>query len=119
MLGEYLSACETEDSRMSSALWRIWAYCILSIESFIIGECIAVQVAWLRGPTTYRALLGKPRLDDGNSRNWKLCRGNGIFAQSNGDLQKSDADDMIQIWDLLGQKWSEVLAGKEYGDQGM
>lgn len=78
----------------------------------IVGECIAVQVAWLRGPTIDRAMLGKPRLDDGKNENWKICRTNGIFAQSNRDLQKSDADDMIQIWDLLRHKWSEVMAGK-------
>jgi hypothetical protein len=118
MLGEFLLACETEDHRISLALWRIWAYCILSVESMIVGECIAVQVWWLRGPTVDRASLGKPRLDDGTGENWKLCRTNGIFAQSNNDLQKSDVDDMIQVWHLLKQKWSEIKTGKEDNVEG-
>jgi hypothetical protein len=80
MLGLFLLACETEDHRMSLALWRIWAYCILSIESMIAGECIAVHVEWLRGPTVDRASLGKPRLDGGTIENWKSCRTNGSFA---------------------------------------
>jgi hypothetical protein len=119
MLGLSLLACEIEDHRVSLALWRIWAYCILSVDSMVAGECIAIQVAWLRGPTVDRATLGKPRLDGGANENWRLCRTNGIFAQSNNDLQESDVDDMIQIWDLLRQKWPEVMTGKIYDDEGM
>lgn len=63
----------------------------------VAGECIAIQVAWIRGPTVDRATLGKPRLDSSANENWRLCRTNGIFAQSNNDLQESDVDDMIQI----------------------
>jgi hypothetical protein len=119
MLGLFLLACESEDHRVSLALWRIWAYCILSVDSMITGECIAVQVAWLRGPTVDRALLGKARFDGDANENWRLCRTNGIFAQSNNDLQRSDVDDMIQIWDLLRQKWLEVTPGKFRDDEGM
>ncbi|PVH73206.1 hypothetical protein DL98DRAFT_576410 [Cadophora sp. DSE1049] len=117
MLGLSLLACEIEDPRVSLALWRIWAYCILSVDSMVAGECIAIQVAWLRGPTVDRAMLGKPRLDSADG-NWKLCRRNGIFAQSNNDIKQSDVDDMIQIWDLLRQKWLEVMTGKVCDDEG-
>jgi hypothetical protein len=119
MLGLCLLACEIEDPRVSLALWRIWAYCILSVDSMVAGECIAIQVAWLRGSTVDRATLGKPRLDGGANENWRLCSTNGIFAQSNNDLQQSDVDDMIQIWDLLRQKWLEVMTGKSSDDEGM
>ena len=119
ILGLSLLACEIEDHRVSLALWRIWAYCILSVDSMVAGECIAIQVAWLRGPTVDRATLGKPRLDGGANENWRLCRTNGIFAQSNNDIKQSDVDDMIQIWDLLRQKWLEVMTGKVCDDEGM
>lgn len=120
ILGLSLLACEIEDHRVSLALWRIWAYCILSVDSMVAGECIAIQVAWLRGPTTVdRAMLGKARLDGGANENWRLCRTNGIFAQSNNDIKQSDIDDMIQIWDLLRQKWLEVMTGKVCNDEGM
>ena len=119
MLGLTLLACEIEDPRVSLALWRIWAYCILSVDSMVASECIAIQVAWLRGSTVDRAMLGKPRFDSGANENWRLCRTNGIFAQSNNDLQQSDVDDMIQIWDLLRQKWQEVVMGKSSDDEGM
>jgi hypothetical protein len=113
MLGAILLTSEIGDHRMSLALWRIWTYCILSIESMIAGECIAVQVAWLHGPTVDRALLGKARFDGSTNGNWKLCRTNGIFAQSNNNLQKSDLDDMIRVWDLLRKKWLKVMTEKD------
>jgi hypothetical protein len=119
LLGLSLLAYENEDQRVSLALWRIWAYCILSVDSMVAGECIAIQVAWLRGPTVERATLGKPRLNDSADGNWRLCRRNGIFAQSNKDLQESAVDDMIQIWDLLRQKWLEVMTGNFCDDEGM
>ena len=119
MLGIFLLACETEDHRVSLALWRIWAYCILSVDSMVTGECIAIQVAWLRGPTVDRALLGRARFDGGADDNWRLCRTNGIFAQSNNNLQQSDVDDMIQIWDLLRQKWLEVMNGGDSDIEGI
>ncbi|KFY28253.1 hypothetical protein V491_00551 [Pseudogymnoascus sp. VKM F-3775] len=115
MLGSLL-ACETEGHRVSIALWRIWAYCILSVDSMITGECIAIQVAWLRGPTVDRALLGKARFDGGVNENWRLCRTNGVFAQSNIDIRQHEADDMRQIWDLLRKKWLEVM-NQEFCDE--
>lgn len=122
MLGAYLSPSEIDDHRVSLALWRVWTYCILSIESMMIGECIAVQVAWLRGAPidANRALLCKPRLKIGKTDNWKLRRTNGIFAHGNNNLHKRDAKDMIQIWNLLGQKCSETMVGNDSnGLQGM
>lgn len=122
MLGAYLSPSEIDNHRVSLALWRVWTYCILSIESMMVGECIADQVAWLRGAPidANRALLCKPRLDIGKTDNWKLCRTNGIFAHGNNNLHKRDAKDMIQIWNLLGQKCSETMVrNNSNGLQGM
>ncbi|KAM3067175.1 hypothetical protein ACMFMG_011728 [Clarireedia jacksonii] len=59
MLGTVLLASEIGGHRMSLALWRIWAYCIVSTESMIACDYIAVQMAWLRGPAVDRAFLGK------------------------------------------------------------
>jgi hypothetical protein len=112
LLGSYLTVCEGEDNPTSFALWRIWAYCMLSMESFIHGDCCTIQAAWLGGPTSDRALLGKPNLDLDETLNWKLCTANGIFAQCNEDLSIGDIDDMIRIWDLLGQKWSDVVMAR-------
>lgn len=115
MLGAYLSPNDIENHRVSLALWRIWTYCILSIESMMVGECIAIQVAWLRGApvNANRALLCKPRLHTGKKENWKLCRTNGVFAHGNNNLHKRDAKDMIQIWNLLRRKCSETMAINE------
>ncbi|KFY52476.1 hypothetical protein V496_08399 [Pseudogymnoascus sp. VKM F-4515 (FW-2607)] len=115
MLGSHL-ACEIEDHRVSLALWRIWTYCILSVDSMITGECIAIQMAWLRGPKVDRALLGKAQFDGGANENWRLCHTNGIFAQSNRGLRQHDVNDMKQIWDLLRQKWLEVMTQKKCDD---
>lgn len=56
VLGTTLSACGIGDRRMSLALWRIWAYCILLIEAMLSGKCMITQKAWLRGPTVDQAL---------------------------------------------------------------
>ena len=87
----------------------------------ITGECIAIQSAWLRGPkpTVDRALLGEARFDGGANENWRLCRTNGIFAQSNNDIRQHDVNDMRQIWDLLRQKWLEVMTREFCDDDGM
>ena len=119
-LSLYLSSSEADSKQTALTLWRIWAYCILSIESFILGKCIAVQMAWLRGSRTDRALLGRPRLNTDEAENWKLCHRSGVFAQCNKDLSKSEVDDMVQIWILIKQKWADAMSEKELGDlQGM
>ncbi|KFY04734.1 hypothetical protein O988_00559 [Pseudogymnoascus sp. VKM F-3808] len=114
MLGSLL-ACETEDHRVALALWRIWTYCILSVDSMFTDECIAIQMAWLGGPKVERALLGKARFDGNANKNWRLCRTNGIFAQGNIKIRQHHIDDMMQIWDLLRQKWLEVMT-REFCD---
>ncbi|KAI6080477.1 hypothetical protein F4821DRAFT_251470 [Hypoxylon rubiginosum] len=35
----------TQNRKLCDALWRIWAYCIISVEGFVHGRCIVDQIA--------------------------------------------------------------------------
>ncbi|KAH7201252.1 hypothetical protein DER44DRAFT_748388 [Fusarium oxysporum] len=97
------------------SLWRVWAYCIISVNALVKGRSIAAQTVWLRGTKHTRPqweALQKQELQ------WKLKPENGIFAQSNAGqdyMQKRrDVKTMVDIWHRLSTKWSEAILGKGY-----
>ncbi|KAF5986466.1 hypothetical protein FCOIX_1525 [Fusarium coicis] len=97
------------------SLWRVWAFCMISVHAFIEGRSIADQTVWLRGTKH----TGPQWIDvQKQELQWKLDPENGIFAQSNSGqdhVQRTqDVKTMVDIWLRLGTRWSEAILGKGY-----
>ncbi|KAI1322063.1 hypothetical protein F5Y16DRAFT_416428 [Xylariaceae sp. FL0255] len=99
------------------ALWRIWAYSIVSIEGFINGQCIVDQVAWLRGAVAKPAYWTDALVKD---RQWKFNARKGIFGQCNSRLQADESEtsmsDMLRAWRALVAYWTRCVAYKTEPD---
>ncbi|RKL03001.1 hypothetical protein BFJ70_g17308 [Fusarium oxysporum] len=96
-------------------LWRVWAYCMISVHAFVEGRSIAAQTVWLRGTKHTRPQW---RAVQRQELQWKLKPENGIFAQSNAGRdyvqKRQDVKTMVDIWHRLSTRWSEAILGKGY-----
>ncbi|KAF5688823.1 hypothetical protein FGLOB1_14704 [Fusarium globosum] len=97
------------------SLWRVWAYCIISVHAFVEGRSIADQTVWLRGTKhTGHQWIALQK----HESQWKLKPENGIFAQSNAGQDHAqriqDVETMVDTWHRLSIRWIEAILGKGY-----
>ncbi|SCO91220.1 uncharacterized protein FRV6_15348 [Fusarium oxysporum] len=97
------------------SLWRVWAYCIISVHALVEGRSIADQTVWLRGTKhTGHQWIAVQKQES----QWKLKPENGIFAQSNAGqdhVQRiQDVETMVDTWHRLSTRWIEAILGKGY-----
>ncbi|KAI0435505.1 hypothetical protein F4803DRAFT_574908 [Xylaria telfairii] len=99
------------------ALWRVWAYSIVSIEGFVNGQCIVDQVAWLRGSVARPVCWTEAWTRD---RSWRFDTRNGISGQCNArqrtDEREAGMNDMLQAWQALVARWCRCVTQQQRPD---
>ncbi|KAI6080174.1 hypothetical protein F4821DRAFT_252099 [Hypoxylon rubiginosum] len=95
-----------QNRKLCDALWRTWAYCIVSVEGFVHGRCIVDQIAWLGRSAVPSAYWSEVQAQE---RRWKFHQENGIFGQCNGwqsdEDRRSNVEAMIKVWEVLVERW--------------
>ncbi|KAK8121447.1 hypothetical protein PG999_005567 [Apiospora kogelbergensis] len=101
----------------TQALWRLWAYCVISYEGAVRGQCIVEQLKWLKGLTERSAPFWRDALL--KDKEWKLDQRNGVFGQSNRIREpewRASLANLRSTFDSLMSCWSLQVGSKPFGE---